>query len=246
MKNVLILGATSAMARALARRVAGPEVRFVLAGLERKDLESTAADLELRGRGPRPVVLPFDAARPATHAAFWRTVLARVRTVDEVYLFFGLMHEQAAAQRDNRLAQDMIAVNYAGAVSVLELAAAYLEKRRSGLIAAVSSVAGDRGRQSNYLYGSAKAGLSVYLQGLRHRLAPAGVHVLTVKPGMVDTPMTRHLKKGPLFSQPDAIAKGIVRAVRRRRNEVYLPWYWGWIMAVIRALPEPVFKRLRL
>jgi decaprenylphospho-beta-D-erythro-pentofuranosid-2-ulose 2-reductase len=246
MKTILILGATSAMARALARRLAGPGVRFVLAGLEVKDLERLAADLEVRGRGPRPVVLAFDAVRPAAHAAFWRNLLAKVKRVDEVYLFFGLMHDQAAAQRDNRLAQDMIAVNYAGAVSILELAAAYLEKRRSGLIAAVSSVAGDRGRQSNYLYGSAKAGLSIYLQGLRNRLAPAGVHVLTVKPGMVDTPMTRSMKKGLLFSQPEVIAKGILRAAGRRRNEVYLPGYWRLIMAVIRGLPESLFKRLHL
>lgn len=246
MRTILILGATSAMARATARLLAGPKVRLVLAGLEPKDLEATAADLAVRNGGPRPVVLPFDAVRLDTHAAFWKKLLARVRTLDEVYLFFGLMHEQAAAQRDNRLAQAMIAVNYAGAVSVLELAAAYFEKRRSGLIMAVSSVAGDRGRQSNYLYGSTKAALSVYLQGLRHRLAPAGVQVLTAKPGMVDTPMTAHLKKGLLFSKPDTIARGILRAVRQRRNEAYLPGYWRWVMAAIRSIPEPVFRRLRL
>jgi short-subunit dehydrogenase len=145
-----------------------------------------------------------------------------------------------------QLAQEMLTANYVGAVSVLERLAPHLERRKQGLIVGVSSVAGDRGRQSNYFYGSAKAGFSTYFQGLRNRLAKSGVRVLTVKPGFVDTPMTRHLKKGLLFASPETIARGLIKAVRQKRNVVYLPGYWRWIMLVVRSVPEFIFKKMKL
>jgi len=246
MKFVLILGANSGMARALALRMAGPEVQLILAGRHTSDLEATAADLAIRCKTPKPRVAAFDALDTRSHAPFVAELLKAVPHLDEVYLFFGVMHDQREAQSDFRLAQEMMLANYVGAVSILEQVAIPMEKRRQGIIAAVSSVAGDRGRQSNYFYGSSKAGLTVYLQGLRNRLARSGVHVLTVKPGFVDTAMTRHLKKGLLFAKPDAIAQGVLAAVRGRKNEVYLPFFWRWIMAVIKAIPEGVFKKMKL
>jgi decaprenylphospho-beta-D-erythro-pentofuranosid-2-ulose 2-reductase len=173
-------------------------------------------------------------------------VLAKAGELDEVYLFFGRMAAQGAAQKDFRLAYDMLLTNYVGAVSILERVAEHLESRKRGLIVAVSSVAGDRGRQSNYLYGSSKAGLSIYLQGLRNRLARSHVRVLTVKPGMVDTPMTKDMKKGLLFSKPEVIADGILRAVRRNKHTAYVPGYWYWVMLAIRAIPESLFKKMKL
>lgn len=246
MRNILILGANSGMAKALIRRLAGPDTRLILASRNLAELRRTAADAAVRGQGPQPLVIGFDALRLETHSRFVQDLMRRVRTLDEVYVFFGALHPQAEAQKDFQLAQEMLTANYVGAVSVLERLAPHLERRKQGLIVGVSSVAGDRGRQSNYFYGSAKAGFSTYLQGLRNRLAKSGVRVLTVKPGFVDTPMTRHLKKGLLFASPETIARGLIKAVRQKRNVVYLPGYWRWIMLVVRSVPEFIFKKMKL
>jgi short-subunit dehydrogenase len=122
----------------------------------------------------------------------------------------------------------------------------FFEKQKHGVITVISSVAGDRGRQSNYIYGSAKAGLSVYLDGLRNRLYSAGVAVVTIKPGFVDTPMTAHLKKGFLFASPEKVARDILRAIEKRKCVVYTPWFWRWIMFVIKSIPETIFRKLKL
>ncbi len=246
MRNILILGANSGMAKALIRRLAGPDSRLILASRNLVELRRTAADAAVRGQGPQPLVIGFDALRLEIHSRFVQDLMRRVRTLDEVYVFFGALHPQAEAQKDFQLAQEMLTANYVGAVSVLERLAPHLERRKQGLIVGVSSVAGDRGRQSNYFYGSAKAGFSTYLQGLRNRLAKSGVRVLTVKPGFVDTPMTRHLKKGLLFASPETIARGLIKAVRQKRNVVYLPGYWRWIMLVVRSVPEFIFKKMKL
>ena len=137
-------------------------------------------------------------------------------------------------------------INLVSVVSLLTLLANYFEKQGKGCIAVISSVAGDRGRQSNYIYGAAKGGLTIFLQGLRNRLSKAGVCVLTIKPGFVITPMTENFKKGFLWAQPQQVAKAIVSAIRRRKNVIYVPWFWRWIMLVIRNIPENVFKRMSL
>ena len=120
------------------------------------------------------------------------------------------------------------------------------EAQESGTLVAISSVAGDRGRQSHYVYGAAKGGLSIFMAGLRNRMHAKGVKVITVKPGFVDTPMTAHMKKGPLFASADTIGAGIVKAIDRGSDVVYLPWFWRWIMLVIKLIPEALFKRLSL
>jgi decaprenylphospho-beta-D-erythro-pentofuranosid-2-ulose 2-reductase len=246
MKHILILGATSSMAKALAEQLASHQVRLILAGRQVKDMEKTAQDLMIRGKGLRPVVIPFDAQHLENHGKFFTEVLTHAGAIDEAYLFFGQMYPQQEAQRRFQLAFKMLTVNYLSAVSILECIAAYMEKRNQGLIVAISSVAGDRGRQSNYLYGSSKAGLTAYLQGLRNRLAHAGVHVMTVKPGFVDTPMTQGLKKNGLFVSPQAIATGIIMATKKQKNVVYIPWYWRWIMLLIRLIPEAIFKKMKM
>jgi short-subunit dehydrogenase len=165
-----------------------------------------------------------------------------------VLLAFGTLPAQAEAQRDPAMARAAIDVNLTAAACLLELFAARMEARGRGWIAGISSVAGDRGRQSNYIYGAAKAGLTAYLAGLRNRLAKKGVHVVTVKPGFVDTPMTHGMvnPKSPLVASPERVAAGIVRAIRRRRNVVYLPWFWRAIMGVVTRVPEAIFKRMKL
>lgn len=246
MRNILILGATSGMAQSLAKALAGPDTRLLLAGRDRGELDRMAADLALRRGGPEPVVLDFDARRTERHGDFAARVMKQVEILDELYLFFGTLHDQRAAEADFDLAKNMLEVNFTGAVSVLERFAGPMARQGRGLIVGVSSVAGDRGRQSNYLYGSAKAGLTLYLAGLRNRLAPAGVHVMTAKPGFVATRMTRGMKQGLLFSDPDKVVRGMIRAARAGKNVAYLPGFWRWIMWVIRMIPEGVFKRMRL
>jgi short-subunit dehydrogenase len=142
----------------------------------------------------------------------------------------------------------MIDVNYTAAVSLLNLAAVHLAQQGSGFICALSSVAGDRGRKSNFIYGSTKAALTTYLQGLRNRLFTSGVSVITIKPGFVDTAMTWGMlnPKSPLTANPERVAASIDRAILGRRNVIYVPWFWRIIMAVIRSIPEPIFKRMKL
>ncbi len=248
-EKVVILGATSGIARSLARLMAARGCRLILAGRDLEQIERVAADLRLRYRS-EVIVEPLDALDYAAHAPFVERCVQRFAgPIDGVVLCYGFLANQPDAQQDTTVLRRTIDVNFTTAAALLELFAARLvEQKRGGYLAAISSVAGDRGRQSNYAYGAAKAGLSAYLQGLRNRLFHEGVHVLSIKPGFVDTAMTqgRINPKSPLVASPERVARDIDRALRRRRNEIYTPWFWRIIMAVIRIIPESLFKRLRL
>jgi decaprenylphospho-beta-D-erythro-pentofuranosid-2-ulose 2-reductase len=244
----LILGATSGIARAVSHALAKRGCRLVLAARNAGELERLATDLKIRHQAAVESVA-FDALDFAGHAAFvQRSTKVFESGLDGVVLCYGYMVDQSLAQADFAEAQRTIDVNFTSAVSVLERLADYFSQRRAGVIAAISSVAGDRGRQTNYLYGASKAGLSAYLQGLRNRLFHAGVHVLTIKPGYVATAMTDGLvnPNSPLLATPEQVAHDIDRALRRRQNVLYTRWFWRPIMMIIRALPEPLFKRLKL
>ena len=248
--TVAIVGATSPIARALASRFAAAGYSIVLAGRELDEIERTAADLSVR-YGTAARCTRFEATDYASHAGLVRQWIESPEPLVGIVLCHGYMAEQRRAQADFELAKRMIEVNYVSAVSVLERLAPYFETlgsvqtRPRRFICCVSSVAGDRGRQSNYLYGSTKAALSTYLQGLRNRLTPSGVQVLTVKPGLVDTRMTYERGNGLLVAHPDSIAAGIFRALASGRDVVYTPAFWRWIMLALRLIPETVFKRLR-
>lgn len=247
-ETIAVLGATSGIARALCRRLAARGCRLVLAGRNREELDALAADLQIRYGRPAPVEL-FDALDLDALPRLADRCQARAEgPLTGVVLCYGAPADQAAAQADPAEARRAIEVNFTSAVLLLEPFAARFERRRSGTIAAISSVAGDRGRQSNYIYGSAKSGLSAYLQGLRNRLHRSGVHVLTIKPGFVDTPMTRGVvdPRSPLLATPERVARDIDRALRRRRDVLYTPWFWRPIMAAIGSIPERLFKRLGL
>lgn len=241
--RVLVLGATSGIGRALAAELAGRGHDVIVAGRRRDELARCAADLEIRA-GVRAEQRVFDALDFASHRELVRSCAEG--GLDGVALCHGVQFDQADAQRDASLARRMIEVNYASAVSLLEAAAGHFEARRAGWICALSSVAGDRARPSNYLYGSTKAALTAYLRGLQARLARSGVRVLIVKPGFVDTSLTYGLPGLFLVAPPDRVAADVVRAIERGRRVVYTPPFWAPIMAAIRLIPAPLFERLRL
>lgn len=244
-KKILILGATSAMARGTAAAFAARGDTLFLAGRDSEELQRLAADLSVRYQAPAHQAV-FDIADIDSHAGFVGQVMKTLGGLDGVVLAAGFMADQSNAASDFSLVEKMVHVNYLGAMSVLDQCAARLATAGRGFIVGISSVAGDRGRQSNYYYGSSKAGLSAYLSGLRNRLAGHGVQVLTVKPGFVDTAMTYGLEGMFLLASSEDVGRGIVRAVEKQSNTVYLPWFWRYIMLIIRHIPEFVFKRLKL
>lgn len=245
MSRILIIGATSAIAQAFARlRVAQGHELFLVARDAAK-LQILAADLHVRG-AQKVGTFAMDANDFDRHGPMFEAARAELGGVGTVLIAHGVLGDQRAGERDFRLAEQAYKTNFLSVVSMLTPISAYFEAERRGTIAVISSVAGDRGRQSNFIYGSAKAGLGAYLAGLRNRLHPSGVTVLTIKPGFVDTPMTAHLPKGPLFASPEKVARDISRAIDRGRDVLYTPAIWFWIMAVVRLIPETVFKRLKL
>lgn len=243
-ESVLILGATSAIARATAAAFAARGDDLYLASRDEAELRRIAADLRLR-YGVEVHHGLFDAVATDTHAAFFNSVIAAMPDLSGVVLAFGYLGDQLAA-RDFSAGEKVIAANFTGAASILSLCANHFEPLHYGFIIGITSVAGDRGRQSNYVYGAAKGALSLYLQGLRNRLYPSGVRVITVKPGFVDTAMTYGLPGLFLVASPQNIGKRIVRTLDKSADVVYLPWFWRYIMLIIKHIPEFIFKRMKM
>ncbi len=243
---VAILGATSAIARAVAHEFAGDGFRILLAA--RDDAHNAAIAQDIRVRfGVDAIPIHFDAAAFETHdEAFTQIAKASEGRLSGVVLCFGFMEQQPLAQQYAEIARRTVDINLTAAISMLERFARLFEDQRSGFIGVISSVAGDRGRQSNYIYGSAKAGLSAYAQGLRNRLYKRGISVTTIKPGFVDTKMTFGLPGMFLVASPERAARAIAAAIRKRRNVVYVPFFWRYIMAIITAIPEWQFKKMKL
>lgn len=246
-RSVAILGATSTVARVIARRCAADGFDLVLAALETDELDQIAADIRVR-HDVEVVTLPFDAAAFDSHPAFFEQCRGALGGLPGgVIVAFGYMTDQKRTETDWDATKRTIDINFTGVVSILNLFAAAFEERRSGFIAAISSAAGDRGRQSNYTYGMAKGALTRYLEGLRNRLYPAHVQVTTVKPGFMDTKMTygMNLPK-PLVASPEQAADAIWTAIKQRKDTVYVLWFWRYIMLAVRHVPETVFKRLKM
>lgn len=240
----LILGAGSSVARAFAREAARQGADIILAARDLEDTEATAADIRAR-TGRQVGVLAFDARAYEEHEPFVGRCAELAAARLDVFLAFGDMPEQDAMESDFQLARRCIETNYLGAVSVLDHLAPVLAGRGGGAIVALSSVAGDRGRPKNFIYGSAKAGLSAFLEGLRGRWLRQGITVTTVKPGFLDTAMTFGLKL-PLMASPAACAQACLSHGARGTEVVYFPWFWWAIMAIIKAIPARIFKRLNL
>jgi decaprenylphospho-beta-D-erythro-pentofuranosid-2-ulose 2-reductase len=248
MTRILIFGATSAIAQATARIWARRGHRLFLVGRDPGKLGALVADLDVRAGTPgRMQGRQADLDDLSAHAPLIAEANAALGGIDIVLIAHGTLPDQSRCAVDPALALKEIHTNALSVVSLCTLLGQQFEQQRAGQLAVITSVAGDRGRQSNYVYGAAKGMVSLYLQGLRNRLFAAGVNVLTIKPGFVDTPMTAGIDKGgPLWATPDAVAKGIVSALDRRRDVVYLPGFWRPIMGVIKSIPESVFKRLHL
>jgi short-subunit dehydrogenase len=242
---VLILGATSSIARHVAAALAARGHALFLAGRNLSEVERLAADLRIR-HNVETAAGRFDAEDYESHRDFLREVVRRMGDIEGVVAAFGYLGEQEAAEKSIEETFHVIDRNFTAAVSVLNHCAEFFETRRAGFIVAISSVAGDVGRRSNYLYGAAKGGLNVYLQGLRARLFRSGVRVLTVKPGFVDTPMTFGRPGLFLVASPAEVGEKIVRALGRGRDVAYVPWFWRFIMLALKLTPEAVRKRLKI
>lgn len=240
----IILGATSSMARSFARALAERGDALILAGRNIEDLDSLAQDCTLRG-APLAKPIAFDVRDPLSFDGILDLGAQQSGTLNAA-VFVGSMPDQAEIDADPALIDGTVVDSFTGPARFLHMLAPALEHRGGGVIVGVSSVAGDRGRLGNYVYGAAKAGFSTYLSGLRNRLARSGVHVMTVKPGPVDTAMTWGLGKMPFMTTPEAVTRDILRGVKKQKNEIYTAGIWRLVMAVIRAIPEPIFKKLSI
>jgi len=246
MKKVLILGATSAMAEHAARRWAGDRCSFFLVGRKTQKLESIAEDLKVRG-AETVGIHTADLAVNSAHAEVLIAAAAFFSKVPDIALIaYGVLGDQEAEQSDPELVEANLRTNFLSPAHLAGRLAEQMADAGQGTVAVISSVAGDRGRQSNYVYGSAKAGLNTYLSGLRNRMHKQNVRIVTIKPGFVDTPMTAHLKKGPLFASAEKAGSLIYKHTNRGTAVAYVPWFWCFIMLIIRHIPEPAFKRMSL
>jgi short-subunit dehydrogenase len=243
--NVVVFGATSAMAQATVRLLAGRGAKLVLVGRDRAKLAAVADDARTRGASS-VLSITADLDDVGRHGRLVEDAAAALGRLDAVLVAHGLYADSDGCDADPERAEALLVTNFLGPALLCETVARRLAAQGSGTIVGISSVAGDRGRQSNYAYGAAKSGFSTFLEGLRNRLFRRGVGVVTVKPGFVDSPMTAHLKKNAIFAPPSAVATAIVRAVERRRDVVYVPSFWRVIMLLIRHVPERIFKRMRM
>ena len=245
MKNILIIGATSAIAEATARLWAGQRHSIYLLGRNQERLQALATDLKIRGAGSTHTAF-LDANDFARHETAIDAAIDTLGGIDIVLIAHGTLGDQNACEKDFNLTLRELNTNAISVISLLTHLANRFEAQRRGCIVVISSVAGDRGRQSNYVYGTAKGAVSIFLQGLRQRLHKSGVNVLTVKPGFVDTPMTREFKKGALWASPEEIAARIGEGVAAARDEIYAPRFWFFAMTAIRMIPERAFKMAKL
>ena len=240
----IILGATSTIAKAFTRSVAEQGAHVILAGRRMDDLSATAADAEGRGAAGTTTVM-FDARDPATFQAILDAAAAQTGNVN-CAVFVGSMPAQDAIDADPALLDGVIADSLTGPARFLQMLAPVLQAQGDGFVVGVGSVAGDRGRVGNYVYGAAKAGFATYLSGLRNALGRHGVHVLTVKPGPVDTAMTEGLGPQPFMTTADAVVADIHKALGKKRNTLYTKWIWWPVMTVIKLIPEPIFKKMSI
>lgn len=241
--NILIVGATSAIAHETAKCFARDGATFFLVGRNSEKLQTVADDLKVRG-AKRVETYVLDVTCLDQHQEMIQSAIETLDELDMALIAHGTLGDQQLCQQSVVKTMEEFTSNCTSVISLATLLANYFEQRRRGCIAVISSVAGDRGRPTNYVYGAAKGAVSLFLQGLRARLYKSGVSVVTVKPGFVDTPMTASLKKGLLFASARTVGQGVYEAMKKGKEVVYLPWFWHPILLVLKSIPEQAFKRL--
>jgi len=244
-RTVLIFGATSRIAECVARRFAEQKARLILVGRSDEKMAAMGQDLTMRG-AIQVVTHCIDLAATDAIQEFFSRNGEFAATVDTVLVAHGTLPDQQDIQNSWTLIRESYEVNLMSSICIATEVTKWFEEQGRGTLAVITSVAGDRARKSNYIYGAAKGGLSLYLQGLRNRFGSTPIRIVDIRPGFVDTPMTAHLEKGPLFAAPQHVADGIVKAIERGADIVYLPWFWRWILLVIKLIPEVLFKKLSL
>lgn len=248
LNRVIIFGATSAIAEQTARQLVAQGASIYCIGRNQGKLTALMDDLRVRASDLQCIDgCTADLTNSAQHEHLVIAAEHFLGGIDAVLIAHGTLPDQQACQADVAMMQQEVETNAISVISLLALLANRFEQQRHGVIAVISSVAGDRGRQSNYVYGAAKGMVTLFLQGIRNRLAKANVDVVTIKPGFVDTPMTADFNKtGLLWTKPERISRGIVNAMQKGKGEVYLPGFWWGIMLIIKNIPESIFKRMSL
>jgi len=243
MATVLLLGAASDMAIAIARKFASHGYAIQLAARNVSRLQPLQSDISIRYNVPC-TLHDFDALNFESHQGFFNSLDVKPEITICV---FGYLGENESARANWNETGKIIHTNYTGAVSILNVISNFYATEKKGTIAGISSVAGERGRQSNYIYGSAKAGFTAYLSGLRNRMFKEGVHVASIQPGFVYTRMTENMQLSPLLTaKPEHVAASVYSAVSKKKNVVYVKWFWRWIMLIIKSIPEFMFKKMKL
>ncbi|MDQ1264853.1 MAG: hypothetical protein QG635_2 [Bacteroidota bacterium] len=245
MKKVMIFGAASAIASETAKCFAREGSYLFLVDLNKERLEAVSQDILVHAKTQISIDV-LDANNFEKHNEIIQKAADSMNGLDAVLIAHGTLPDQKKIENDIDSIVKEFNTNCVSVVSLATAAASYFEPKKKGTIAVISSVAGDRGRQSNYIYGAAKGGVSIFLQGLRNRLSKSGINVVTIKPGMVDTPMTAHIPKSPLFAKPKDIGEGIYKAMKNGKDVTYLPSYWRLVMLIIKLIPEGIFKKMGL
>lgn len=245
MKKIVIIGATSAIAQEVAKKYADDKNELFLVGRRADFLDIIAQDLQVRGAS-KVFIMAQDLNDFSLHESLIDHLWQAASEVDVVVVAHGILGDQDKAEVDQKEFLSILNSNFVSHASLLNVIANKMKQQKRGCIAVISSVAGERGKQSNYIYGAAQAAKSTYADGLRNRLFPFGVDVITFKLGFVDTPMTQQFKKGALWANPAQIANGIVNSVEQRKNTVYLPFFWRYIMMIIKNIPDGIFKKLKM
>jgi decaprenylphospho-beta-D-erythro-pentofuranosid-2-ulose 2-reductase len=244
MKKILIIGAASAIAQETARRFAAEGDALYLADIHGERLATIEQDINAR-YATEVYSEAFDALELNKHRALLNNAIEKLGGLDVVFIAHGTLARQFEIENNFEAINQEFHVNFISGASLATIAAEYFEKQNNGTLAVISSVAGDRGRRSNYIYGTSKGALTLYLSGLRGRLSNMNVKVITIKPGLVDTPMTAHFKKNPLYSSAAQVGKAIFNAIQTGKEVVYVPGYWKLIMACVKIIPESIFKKLK-
>jgi decaprenylphospho-beta-D-erythro-pentofuranosid-2-ulose 2-reductase len=241
--KVLIIGASSALAYETAKCFARDGADLFLIARSASKMAAIADDLKARGAKSVETSL-LDVSELERHQEVLEQAFSTLGRVDMLLIAHGTLGDQHKCELSVAETLQELNTNFTSVVSLLTISANYFEQQKQGCIAVISSVAGERGRRSNYVYGTAKAGVSTFLEGLRGRMAHAGVAVLTIKPGVVATPMTAGMRKGLLTANSRAVGQGIYQAMLKRKDVVYLPWFWRPIMLIVKSIPEVIFKKL--